>query len=167
MHAELAKTVDLVAPEVDPNRDLARRGKHVDDGAAHRYLPAVFDLVLASVAEPDQGSHEVLGVEGLSGPHDDRFGFLDMWPEALQERLHRSNQHERHVHAGVEMPHRLEPTTHRFDTRTHPFKREGLPCRKYVDLGLAEVRPKVIRHPFGFGSSCGYHQQWAPLGDGA
>ncbi len=46
---ERGEAVDLVAPQVDADRLVRRRGEHVDDAAAHRELPAVLDLVLAPV----------------------------------------------------------------------------------------------------------------------
>ena len=63
---ELGEPVHLVAPQVDPHRQLGRRREHVDDPAPHGQLAAVLDLVLAPVAEGDEPAHELLLVETVT-----------------------------------------------------------------------------------------------------
>ena len=76
-HGELREPIDLVAPEVDPNRVVGGRGIHVDDGAAHGELAARLDLVLAAVAHRHQASDELVTIEPGAAADDDRFDVLD------------------------------------------------------------------------------------------
>ena len=61
--AERREPVDLVAPQVDADRGVGGGREHVDDRAATGELAAVLDELLAAVAELDEATAEVVGVD--------------------------------------------------------------------------------------------------------
>ena len=61
--AERRQPVDLVAPQVDAHRSVASRREHVDDRPAAGELAAVLDQLLAPVAEVDEASDQLVGID--------------------------------------------------------------------------------------------------------
>ena len=56
---EVADLLDLVAPELDPERMLLGRREDVEDSAAHREVASLLDEVRAGVAGCDEVGHDV------------------------------------------------------------------------------------------------------------
>ena len=94
---ELGEAVDLVAPQVDAHRPVGGDGEDVDDRAPHGDLAAVLDLVLAPVADADEGGDELVAVALLARPDDDGLDVVDVRAEALHERPDRCHDDRRQV----------------------------------------------------------------------
>ena len=92
---ERGEPVDLVAPEVDADGVVVGDRVHVDDRPAHRDLASRLDLVLAPVPHRDEPLDELVAVDPLAGPHDDRLDVLDVRAEPLHQRPDRRDEHRR------------------------------------------------------------------------
>ncbi|GIU89064.1 MAG: hypothetical protein KatS3mg010_0163 [Acidimicrobiia bacterium] len=147
---ELREAVDLVAPEVDPYRVVRGGRVHVHDRAAHRDLAARLHLVLAPVPGGDEPFDELVAVEAVAAPHDDRFDVLDVRAEPLHERAHGRDDDGREVVAtGAQAPHDAQPPPHRLGRGGHPLERQRLPRREPLDGAVSEELAQVAREPLG------------------
>ena len=114
------------------------RREDVDDRAAHRDLAAVLDLVLAAVAGGDEPRDELVAVDLVARPHDDRLDVLDVRAEPLHQRPHRRDDDRRRAVAGVaQPPQHAQAAAHRLDDGRHPLERQRLPRREQLDLAPA------------------------------
>ena len=169
MHAELGQPIDLVAPQIDTHGSVCRGPVDVDDGTAHGHFPAMLDLILASVSQADELRHQLLRINPITRLDHHRRRLLDMRPETLEQRLHRSDDHRRRVGSTTgEMPHRLQAATHRLHIGAHPLKRQGLPRREDIDGRLAQVGTEISGNSVGIVRCRRDHHQrlaTAQLGD--
>jgi hypothetical protein len=85
-HLEVADLLDLVAPELHPQRVFLRRWEHVEDSAANREVPALLDQFGAHVSGADQIGHDVAEFEsGVARMQLDRHQIAEMWHLWLQQ----------------------------------------------------------------------------------
>ena len=133
-HPELAEPFDLVAPEVDPERDFGCGWPQIEDRAADGQLPAVFDLVLASVAGSHQAVDEAGLIDDVAGAEEERPHFPCRGSQPLYQSPTGGHYHSRpagRFGEAVQDPH---PVAHRLDAGAEPLKRKGLPRREEFDL---------------------------------
>ena len=91
---ERAQRVDLVAEELDPDRQVHRRREHVDDAAAPRELAAAGDLRHGRVAEIEQVAQQRVLVEPGADPQLPRLGRQVVGRDrVLEQRLDAGDQH--------------------------------------------------------------------------
>ena len=84
VHAEAGQSIDLVAPQVDADRSVGLGAEHVDDRATTGELATMLDELFAAVAELDESRPELVRVDFLATPDDDRFDLVGLRPELLQ-----------------------------------------------------------------------------------
>ena len=155
---EAADLLDLVAPQLDPERVLLGRREDVDDAAAHRELAPLLDQVDAGVRRRGQPLDDVVQGRGVAGRQLDRRQVTEARDLRLEERAHRGDDDvERSVggvRAGVAQPsqHR-EPAADRVAARAEPLVRQRLPARVVADPGrvdeVAEGGDEVLGLPGG------------------
>ena len=191
---ERRQPVDLVAPEVDADRQVGGGGEHVDDAAPHSQLAAVLDLVLAPISGLHQPGDRLPGVEAGAGRDHQRPRRLLPGSEALQHRPHRG-----HHHSGPglgrravteQVPEHPQAGPHGDDLGAHPLEGQRLPGGKQRDrrhryhrgrrwglrpavhrgrLGSAhrlrrQVAGEVAGQALGVGRGGGDHEQRPPVG---
>ena len=76
----MGEPIDLVSPEIDPNRPVGGGGIHIDDRTTDRDLTPVLDLRFSAIPEPDQCSHQLIDVELIATADHDRIDQLDAGP---------------------------------------------------------------------------------------
>ncbi len=162
--AEAGQAVDLVAPEVDADRRVGRRGEHVDDRAAPGEFATVFDELLASVAELDELAAERIGVDRAATegcrPHDDRLGRRRAGAELLQQRSDAGDDHGGGAFGVAQAPEDVEPLAHRLDAGADAFERQRLPAGEVHDLaGWQELR-EVVGELSGHRAGRAADHQW-------
>ncbi len=179
---ERSQTVDLVAPQVDADGFVRRRGKHVDDATAHRELTAVLDLVLAPVPAGDQLGEERIELELVAGPHHHGRGDAQR-AEPLEQRAHRRDDHPwRREHAVTCSGQRIEDgqaPPHRLDLGADALEGQRLPCREHhhrtaerpddtglVGLGRGDEAGEVVADALGIEPGGGDDDQGGALGEG-
>ena len=164
---ELGQTVDLVAPEVDPHRQLGRRRVHVDDPAPHRQLAAVLDLVFAPVAELHEPAHQLLVVEAITTRHHHRDRSVLEGSQPLQERTHRGHDHRRGGRPVAQSPQQTEPTTHRRELGADALEGKRVPRREQLDGVVTEEGTDVVAESLGGGDGGRHHEHGAALAESA
>ncbi len=70
IHREAAQALDLVSPELDPDRVVLGGREDIDDAAAHREISGVFHLVPAGVSQCRQSADELLEVHASAGGNE-------------------------------------------------------------------------------------------------
>ena len=145
---ERGEPVDLVAPQVDPDRVVVGRRVDVDDRAAHRHLAPGLHLVLAAIAHVDEADHQGVTVEVRAGADVDRLDVLHVRTEPLHQRPDRRDQHGRQV-TGAQTPHHPQAPAHRLDRRRHPLERQRLPGGELLDGARGEELGQVVDHAVG------------------
>jgi hypothetical protein len=144
-----ADLLDLVAPELHPQRMLLGGREHIQDAAAHSELAALGDQVDAGVGDVDEALHDLVEVVRPAGGKFDRFEVAEALELRLEHRAHRSDHHARRpVGARVREPaqHREAPA-HGVRPRGEALVRQRLPGRVDDDAfclhetaeGLGEV----------------------------
>ena len=148
---ELREPVDLVAPQVDPDRVVRGRREHVDDRAADADLAAVLDLVLAAISRLHESRDQLVAVAPLAGPHLDRFDLVDVRAEPLHQRPDRGDDDFGRPGRVEQAPDGPQPAAHRLDTGTDTLERQRLPRGEQVDLVRSEVSVEVVGQTLGIG----------------
>ena len=161
--AERGEAVDLVAPQVDPDRAVGGRREHVDDRSPAGELAPVLDQLLPPVAELDEAVGELVGVDDVAGVDGDRDDLGGPGPEALEEGPHTGDDHGRGGSGIAESPQQFQPPAHRLHRRAHPLERQRLPRRERGDLAggeeLGEVVAELVGHRPG---RAGDHERAPP-----
>ena len=142
---EGADFLDVVAPELHPQRVLLGRREDVHDPAADRELAAPLDQVDAGVRRIRQAAYDVVEVDRVALGQGDRFEVsepLDLWLEYRADRCHDHPEWTVvHRRAGVTDPaENRQAAADRVAARAQPFVREGLPAGVVADqAGVDQV----------------------------
>ena len=167
---ERADLLDVVAPELHPQRVLLGRREHVDDAAADRELAALLDQVDAGVRRGGQPAYDVLERRGVAGHQLDRLEVGQPLDLRLQHRADRRDDDlERAVgRVGARVPEPAqhgEPAADGVAARAEPLVRQRLPARVVADQRrvdqVAERRDQVL----GLARGRGHGQHRAALAD--
>jgi hypothetical protein len=148
---ELGQPVDLVPPQVDPQRIVGGGREDVDDRASARHLAAVFHQFLAAVAHRHQPGQHVVGVEGLAGADNDRLRRLivGVRAESLEQGADPGHDDPRPAVRLGQPPEDTQTPPHRLDARAHPLEGQGLPGGEELDVirrqQLSEVVGQALR----------------------
>ncbi|GAA2807555.1 hypothetical protein GCM10020219_094240 [Nonomuraea dietziae] len=92
-HLEPADLLDRVAPELQAQRVLLRRGEHVEQAAAHGDLAALLHHVDPGVAVLDQPVDHVVQVGVVARAQPDRLEVAETLDDRLQHRANRRDDH--------------------------------------------------------------------------
>ena len=139
-HREGPDLLDLVAPELHPQRVLLGRREDVDDAAADRELAALLHQVDPGVRRGGEPAHHVVELDLVADGELDRLEVGEAAHLRLEHRADRRDDHldraVRGVRAGVPQPpqHR-EPAADGVAAGREPLVRQGLPGRVVGDLG--------------------------------
>ena len=90
---EAADLLDRVAPELQAERMLLGRRKHVEDAAAHRHLATSFDQIHAFVAEERQSLDQRGQIGGTPRAQPHRLDVADAERDGLRDRADRGHEH--------------------------------------------------------------------------
>ncbi len=153
---KLGQPIDLIAPQIDPDRGIGGARVHVNNGATHGDLTPVLNLALASIAEHDQSLDELDRVDLVSRANDDRFD-RGCRVDALHQRSSRCHDEGWRMFRTKAVEH-AKALTHRLDARTHPLKRQCFPRREVQDPIGAEHRSSIACESFGLGLGGGPDQ---------
>ena len=132
---EGADLLDLVAPELHPDRVLLGRREHVDQPAADRELAALLDQVDPGVRRVGQAPGHVVEVGGLADDQLDRLEVAEALHLRLEDRAHRCDHDPERPGVGVDA-RMTQPAEHRqpaadgVAARAQPLVRQGLPARE-------------------------------------
>ncbi len=132
---EEADLLDVVAPELDPDRVLLGRREDVEDAAADGELAALLDQLDPRVADGDQALEKVVELDGVAGPRRHRLQLAEAGHLRLQHRADRGDHHpdrsgRRVVGAGMGEPAQHgQPPADRVRPRGQPLVRQRLPGR--------------------------------------
>src|SRR5439155_21217050 len=85
--------LDLVAPELDPQRMLLGRREHVEDAAAYRELPALLDQIDARVRHLGQPPGGLTQIRRTTLAQLDRLQVTEALELRLEHRAHRSHEY--------------------------------------------------------------------------
>ena len=143
---ERAERVDLVAEELDPDRQRQRRREDVDDAAPPRRFAAAGDLGDRHVAEVEQLAQERVLVDPGAEPQlargDRQVGRGD---RVLEERLDAGHHHPRP--AGVPRGEGRDAGGRLVGDELAPLVGEGGPRLEDRDrLRVAQPRPELLGH---------------------
>ncbi len=141
---ELGETVDLVAPQVDPHRQLGGRRVHVDDPAPHGELAPVLDLVLAPVAESDEPGYELVQLETIAACHVHGNSGLLEGAQALQQGAHRGHDHRRGAVGVLDAPQQPQAPPHGRHLGADAFEGQGVPRREQRHGVVPEEGAEVV-----------------------
>ena len=162
---EVADLLDLVAPELHPERMLLRRREHVEQTAAHRDLAAPLDHLDARVADVDQLGDGVVHARALASRQLDRRQLaeaahhrLEQAADRRRDDLERPRAHVGRI--GMSQPAQdREPLTGGVRPRRQPLVRQRLPGREVADLVLPEQRPERGRQFLGLACGRGHRER--------
>ncbi len=155
LHLELPNRFDLVAEELEPDRQVGRGREHVEDAAAHRVLAGGAHHVDARVAEPVQPRERRFPISRLAAPQPERRVFEDApRHDVLAQRGHRRDDHLRLARAHVgEQRHPRAALRRRLERAqrlvARPQQRDGLggPLAQVVrQVGEGALRHVGRRH---------------------
>ena len=151
---ERADLLDVVAPELHPQRVLLGRREDVDDAAADRELAALLDQVDAGVRRGREPAYDVLE-RSACRPATSSTGSRSAEP--LDLRLeHRADRRDDHLERAVgrvgarvpEPAQHGEPAADRVAARAQPLVRQRLPARVVADQRrvdqVAQRRDQVL-----------------------
>ena len=158
---EFGEPVDLVAPQIDPDRSIRRARINVDDGAPNRNFTPMFDLPFSPVAGQNERLDEIDRIEPIAGTNHDgrptRFGV-----DPLDERPSGGDNQRGRTVAAQPMQH-LEALTHGLDPGRDPFEGKGFPRREVQDSVGTEDGGHVGCEPLRFGLSRGTDEDGTPV----
>ena len=134
-HRERADLLDLVAPELDPQRVLLGRREHVEDAAAYREIAALLHQVDAGVGHVGQLPYHVFEVGSAALAQLDGYQISEVLQLRLEHGPDRGDHHAQRVAVGMREPaqYRQAPPDG-VRTRREPLMRQRLPGR--VDRNL-------------------------------
>ncbi len=158
---ELGESVDLVTPQVDPDRRVGRGGVDVDDRAPHGDLAPVLHLVLTPVAHARELLDQLRLVDLVTDADDHRLGLDGRRRDALEQGADRRHDHPRGGGRVAQPPQHLEPLARRVDAGTDPLEGERLPRGESLDAISAQEGSQVGFEPLGLGSR-GHHDEQRP-----
>ena len=162
---ERRQAVDLVAPEVDAHRMVVGRRVHVDDRAAHRELAARLDLVLAPVAAGDEALDQLVAVDPVARPHDDRLDSSTCGPSRCTSARTGATTTAAAC-PDAQPPHHAQAAAHRLERRRHPLERQRLPRREAARPSSAPRNwPQVAHEALGLGAGRHREEQRPAGGD--
>ena len=167
---EAADLLDVVAPELHPQRVLLGGREDVDDAAADRELAAPLDQVDAGVRRVGQPLHDVLHRRGLAGHQLDRLEVAEPLDLRLQHRADRGDDDlERAVvRVGVGQPAQdREPAADGVAARAEPLVRQRLPARVERDGVGVEQRTELLDEVLGLADGGGDREHRAAGADQA
>ena len=158
-HAEVADLLDVVAPELHPQRVLLRGREHVEDPAADGELAALLDQVGRGVADGHQRLGELLVGDLVAGAHHHGMQVAQAPDDRLQQRPDRGHHQvegaDRLV-GGVRVrqpPQDRQAPTDRVGARAQALVRKGLPRGQHGHAGgsgqAAGGRREVLGLPGG------------------
>ena len=130
---ERGQPVDVVAPHVDADRRVHRRGEDVDDRAAHGNLAPVLHLVLAAVPDVDEALDELVAIDRRTAFKPHRLDVFDVRAETLNKCADRRDDNARRLRRLLQPPHRAEAAAHRLDVRADALERQRLPRGEHVN----------------------------------
>ncbi len=167
---EAADLLDVVAPELHPQRVLLGGREDVDDAAPDRELTAPLDQVDAGVRRVGQPLHDVLHRRGLTGHQLDGLEVAEPLDLRLQHRTDRSDDHPERavVRVGVRQPaqHR-EPAADGVAARAEPLVGQRLPARVERDGAGVEQRTELLDEVLGLADGRGDREHRAVGADQA
>ncbi len=152
---EVADLLDVVAPELDPERVLLGRREHVEDAAAHGELAALLDQLHARVRRCRQRLDDLFQVGALPGAQGDRLQVAQALDLGLEHGAHGCHDDGDGAGLGVvgagvdQAPQHGEAAADGVAAGAEPLVREGLPGGVLRDaLGRqqgAQGRRQVLR----------------------
>ena len=155
---EAADLLDVVAPELHPQRVLLGGREDVDDAASDRELTAPLDQVDPGVRRVGEPLHDVLHRRGLAGHQLDGLQVAQPLDLRLQHGAHRGDDHlERAVvRVGVRQPpqHR-QPAADGVAARAEPLVGQRLPGRVERDGVRVEQRTELLDEVLGLADGGG------------
>jgi hypothetical protein len=171
---EVTDLLDLVAPELDPQRVFLGRREDVEDAAAHGEVTALLDELGAGVTGADEVDHDVgQFASPIAWMQLDRYELAEPWHLRLQQRTHRRDDDRQRAGRGIvrrgvfEPAQHREPLPHRVGARGQPFVRQRLPTR--VERDLVGGQQTAQRHDEVLGLTTGTgdrENERGPAGDG-
>ena len=93
-NGKLGQTIDLVTPQVDPDRSISGARIDVDDRPANGDLTSMLDLPLSAVAEHDEFLDQLDRVDLITWLHHD-WGTTGFGIDALDQRPGRGDNQRR------------------------------------------------------------------------
>ncbi|MCU1660637.1 MAG: hypothetical protein JWR58_702 [Pseudonocardia sp.] len=135
---EVPQLAHLVAPELDADGVLSRRGEHVDDPAAHRELAPGGDHLDARVGQLDEPDEQRVEVGDVAHPQLDGVEPTQPRRDRLDEAARGGDHHTRRGLRVRQPPEDLEPASHGVGAGRKPLVRERLPRGQDGDCGAAE-----------------------------
>ncbi len=167
---EAADLLDVVAPELHPQRVLLGGREDVDDAAADRELAAPLDQVDPGVRRVGEPLHDVLQRRGLAGHQLDGLEVAEPLDLRLQHRADRGDDDlERAVggvvaRVGQPAQHR-EPAADGVAARAEPLVRQRLPARVERHRVGVEQRAERLDQVLGLARGRGDGEHRAPGAD--
>ena len=157
---ELGEAIDLVAPQVDADGRVGGGGEDVDDRAPLGNLAAVFNQILAAVAEMNELCQQSIGIEDGALADVDRVDLRRVGAETLEECAHSRDDDRRATLRGTQPPQHFQAVPHRLHAGADAFERQGLPRGEQHDLALGHVLHEVVVQLAGIGAGgAGDHQR--------
>ncbi len=130
-HGEGADALDLVAPELDPDRVVLARGEEVDQPAPDGHLAAALDHVGAPVAGGDQPLQQLLQLDLVAPGHPHRVDRVQARGQRLHHRPGGHGQQAQSVLLGQAEPvEQAQAGGHRLGAGREPLVGQGLPGRE-------------------------------------
>ena len=142
---ELGEPVHLVAPEVDPHRQVRRRRVDVDDPAPHGELAAVLDLVLTSVARaPRAGATNSFWSTRSRRDTTTGTAASSTGPNRCNRARTGADDDIGRPRGVAQPPQQPQPPAHRRQLGADPFEGQGVPRREELDDVVPEERADVV-----------------------
>ena len=164
--------LDVVAPELHPQRVLVGRREDVDDAAAHGELPALLHEVDARVGGVREPAYDVLERRGVARRQLDRLQVGQALDLGLQHGADRRDDHAQRT-VGRVRPGVLEPAQHRepptdgVAARAEPLVRQRLPARVVGDQRRVQQVAERLDQVLGLTGGSGHREDGAPFPDQA
>ena len=167
-HRERPDALDLVAPELDPDRVVLARREEVDQAAPDGHLAPALDHVGARVAGGDQPLQQLLELDPVAGGDPDRVDHVQPGGERLHHRPRRDRHQPQPAEVGQAEPvEQAQAGGHGLGAGREPLVGQGLPGREGGRRVGAEEGGDVGGQGLGVGGGGGGddHQPPAGLGD--
>ena len=163
---ELGQPVHLVAPQVDPHRQLRRRRVDVDDPAPHGELAAVLDLVLTSVARARRaGPRTPSGRDGPARDTTTGTAASSTGPNRCNRARTGATTTSGALEGSLQPPQQPESSPHRRQLGADPFEGKGVPRREELDDVVPEKRADVVAEPLRVADGRRHDEQGSALAE--
>ncbi len=170
---EVPDLLDLVAPELHPQRVLLGRREHVEDAAADGEVTALVDQFGPGVA----GRHQRLDdlgqlAAGVADRDADRFQVSEVGNLRLQDGTHRGDHHAQRPGAGVGRVGMAQPAQHGqpaadgVGTGREPLVRQRLPAGIERHRIRRQQALQAGHQVLGLATGTGHRQHGAPGASG-